>query len=357
VTSRGSFSEGATSGPRLRFVSDDEPGIRRRRAGKGFSYSTPDGSRLTDAETLGWIRSLAVPPAWRDVWISPHRNGHILATGRDARGRKQYRYHPKFRAQREGAKFAQLAQFGRALPVIRRRVDADLRRAGLPREKVLAAVVALLETTRIRVGNEAYARDNRSFGLTTLRRRHVEVDGSALTFSFRGKSGKAHRIGLEDRRLARVVRHCQELPGQRLFTYENGDGTWQAVSSDDVNEYLRAASSQEISAKDFRTWSGTLLAYAALREGTGLEASGADGSDGSAGSDRERRSVFLGVLSEVADRLGNTVAICRRSYVHPAVETWFLAAGDPPRGRGALRRHRPYERELIALLEQAARGG
>ena len=338
-----SITEGATSGPRLRFVLDDEPGIRRRRAGKGFTYLDPDGGRLTDAETLGWIRSLAVPPAWHDVWISPYRNGHILATGRDDRERKQYRYHPKFRAQREGAKFAHLAEFGRALPLIRRRVDADLRRTGLPREKVLAAVVRLLETTGIRVGNEAYAMENRSFGLTTLRRRHVAVEGSAVTFSFRGKSGKAHRIGLQDRRLVRVVRRCQELAGQRLFAYETDDGSWQAINSDDVNDYLRAASGSDISAKDFRTWSGTLLAYAALREG---------GPD-AAGSESARRRAFLSAIAGVAEELGNTVAVCRRSYVHPAVKNWFLGAADPPRGRGALRRHQPYERELIALLERA----
>jgi DNA topoisomerase I len=348
VTPAIAVTEGATAGPRLRFVLDDEPGIRRRRAGKGFTYAAPDGKRLTDAETLGWIRSLAVPPAWSAVWISPYRNGHLLAIGRDARGRKQYRYHPKFRARREAAKFGQLAEFGRSLPAIRRRVDADLRRAGLPREKVLAAVVALLETTGIRVGNEAYAQENRSFGLTTLRRRHAAVDGSAVTFSFRGKSGKVHRIGLQDRRLARVVRHCQELPGQRLFTYQAEDGSSQVISSDDVNEYLRAASGRDISAKDFRTWSGTLLAFAALRE---EKASGSD----APGSEAARRSAYLAALARVAETLGNTVAVCRRSYVHPAVETWFVAAGEPPRGRGALRRHRPHERELIALLERAAR--
>lgn len=348
MTPAASATEGATAGPRLRFVLDDEPGIRRRRSGKGFTYTAPDGSRLTDTETLCWIRSLAVPPAWNDVWISPYRNGHILATGRDARGRKQYRYHPKFRARQEAAKFGQLAEFGRTLPAIRRRIDADLRRNGLPREKVLAAVVALLEATAIRVGNEAYAQENRSFGLTTLRPRHVAVDGSAVTFSFRGKSGKAHRIGLENRRLARVVRHCQELPGQRLFTYEAEDGSPQVITSDDVNEYLRAASGRDISAKDFRTWSGTLLAYAALRE---ARASGSE----DPGSEAARLSAYLAAIAEVAETLGNTVAICRRSYVHPAVETWFLAAGEPPRGRGALRRHRPYERELIALLERAGR--
>ncbi|MEO8230207.1 MAG: DNA topoisomerase IB, partial [Chloroflexota bacterium] len=287
-------------------------------------------------------------PAWNDVWISPYPNGHILATGRDARSRKQYRYHAKFRARREAAKFGQLAEFGRALPAIRRRVDADLRRAGLPREKVLAAVVALLETTGIRVGNETYAQQNRSFGLTTLRPRHVAVDGSPLTFSFRGKSGKAHRIGLQDRRLARVVRRCQELPGQRLFTYEAEDGSTQTINSDDVNQYLRAASGREISAKDFRTWSGTLLAYAALRE---THASESDAN----GSEAARRSAYLAAIAGVAEALGNTVAVCRRSYVHPAVETWFGAAGEPPRGRGALRRHRPYERELIARLERAGR--
>lgn len=351
MTSPASVTEGATAGPRLRFVSDDEPGFRRRRAGRGFTYRTAEGRRLTDPETLDWIRSLAVPPAWRDVWISPHRNGHILATGRDARGRKQYRYHPKFRARREGAKFAHLAEFGRALPAIRRRVDADLRRPGLPREKVVAAVVALLETTTIRVGNEQYARENRSFGLTTLRRRHVAVKGTAVTFSFRGKSGKTHQVGLEDRRLARVVRRCQELPGQRLFTYETDDGSWQAIDSDDVNAYLRDASGQDITAKDFRTWVGTLRAYVASRAATA-----SDGGAARPTSESARRSAFLDVVASVADQLGNTVAVCRRSYIHPAVESWFLEAGEVPRGRGALRRHRPYERELIALLERAGGG-
>jgi DNA topoisomerase-1 len=312
ATARLAQSTGAFMG--LYYSSDADPGIRRRRAGRGFSYRDPHGRTIRDPERIAWIRSLAVPPAWTDVWICPRPDGHLLATGRDARGRKQYRYHPRFRASREAAKFDHLARFGRRLPRLRRRVAADLRRPGLPREKVLAAVVALLESTAIRVGNEAYARENRSYGLTTLRPRHAATEGDTVQFTFRGKSGKAHRVRLRDRRLARVVRRCQELPGQRLFQYLDDDGDWAAVTSDDVNAYLREAIGDEFSAKDFRTWVATLAAFEAIDEGSAETA-----------RDPELDPVKIG-LERAAASLGNTVAVCRRSYVHPAVL-------EPVRGR------------------------
>jgi DNA topoisomerase-1 len=285
----------------LRYVNDDEPGITRRRAGKGFSYRSPDGARITDEDTLARIRSLAVPPAWTNVWICRSPRGHIQATGRDARGRKQYRYHALWSQTRDEAKYERTIAFARALPSLRRQVSRDLRKHGLPREKVVAAVVRLLGATLVRVGNEEYARDNQSFGLTTLRNRHAAVRGSALKFSFRGKSGVKHSVGIRDRRLARVVRECQDLPGQRLFEYVDEDGAVQAVHSDDVNEYMRAAMGGDFSAKDFRTWAGTVLAARALRD---LEPT--------------QKSVKEAIAS-VAASLGNTPAVCRRCYVHPAI--------------------------------------
>jgi DNA topoisomerase-1 len=285
----------------LRYVNDDEPGISRRRAGKSFSYTGPDGARVTDDETLARIRALAVPPAWTDVWICRSARGHIQATGRDARGRKQYRYHALWSQTRDAAKYERTIAFARALPRLRRQVARDLRRRGLPREKVVAAVVRLLEATLVRVGNEEYARDNRSYGLTTLRNRHAAVRGSALKFTFRGKSGVNHSVGIRDKRMAKVVRDCQELPGQRLFGYVDDDGEVQAVDSDDVNEYLRAAMGDDFSAKDFRTWAGTVLAARALRD---LDA-----------TDKSVKQA----IEQVASELGNTPAVCRRCYVHPAI--------------------------------------
>ena len=249
----------------LRYSTDSRPGWTRHRAGRGFSYRDTDGSTIRDAETIARIRALAIPPAWTDVWICPWPNGHLQATGRDARGRKQYRYHARWRARRDTDKFDRMLAFAKALPRIRKRCDADLARRGLPREKVLAAVVRLLELTLIRVGNDEYARLNRSFGLTTLRDRHVRVERSAIRFRFRGKSGKQHEVGLRDRRLARVVRTCQELPGQELFQYVDEDGLVRDVTSDDVNDYLRQVGGGAFTAKDFRTWAGTVLAYRALR--------------------------------------------------------------------------------------------
>ncbi|HEY8179978.1 MAG TPA: DNA topoisomerase IB, partial [Candidatus Limnocylindria bacterium] len=250
----------------LRYVTDASPGIRRRRAGRGFSYIGPDGKRVTNRDQVAWIRSLAIPPAWTDVWICTLRRGHLQATGRDVRGRKQYRYHPDWRAVRDDAKYGRMIAFGQALPAIRRRVDADLRKHGLPRERVLAAVVLLLEKTRLRVGNEEYARDNRSYGLTTLRDRHAEVGSSRIRFRFRSKGGKASDVELSDARLARIVARCQDLPGQELFAYLDDDGEVRAIGSSDVNDYLRDITGQDFTAKDFRTWSGTVLAAWALKE-------------------------------------------------------------------------------------------
>ena len=261
---------------------------------------------------LARIRSLAIPPAWTDVWICSNPLGHIQATGRDARGRKQYRYHPRWRQVRDETKYHRLIAFARALPRLRARVNTDLGLPGLPRRKVLAAVVRLLEETRMRVGNEEYAQNNRSFGLTTLRSRHATVDGATLRFQFRGKSGRRHTIDLRDRRLARIVRRCQDLPGQHLFQYRDDEGGWESVDSDDVNGYLREASDEDITAKDFRTWAGTLLAYGFLARRVASTENG------------DARHDVVEAVREVADQLGNTPAVSRRSYIHPGVVDAYL---------------------------------
>jgi DNA topoisomerase I len=297
----------------LRYVSDIQPGVRRKRAGKGFTYVGPDGKTIHDAAELARIRSLAIPPAYTDVWICPSPNGHIQATGRDARGRKQYRYHPKWREVRDETKFGRMLAFSEGLPAIRERVERDLSLPGLPREKVLATVVRLLESTCIRVGNDEYAKSNRSFGLTTLQDRHVEISGSNLRFEFRGKSGKVHKVDLNDRRLARIVQRCQALPGEDLFQYVDDDGVRQTVGSGDVNDYIREISGQEFTAKDFRTWNGTLLAVAALKE------------VGAWTSQRQAKSHVLRAIDRVAEQLNNTRAVCRKYYVHPAVFESYLA--------------------------------
>lgn len=292
-------------------VNDGAPGLLRKRSGAGFSYVDAKGHAVRAAATLARIRALAIPPAWRDVWICADARGHLQATGRDARGRKQYRYHAAFRTAQENHKFAHLAAFAAVLPKIRRRVARDLRRAGLPREKVLATVVHLLETTLIRVGNADYARDNNSFGLTTLRDAHVAVKGSALRFHFKGKSGKVWRLSLSDRRVAATVRACQDLPGQHLFQYQDDDGALHAVSSSDINRYLREISGRDVTAKEFRTWAGTVLAAAAFRRAAAPD------------SARAAKREINAVIAAVAERLGNTVAICRKCYVHPAVVEAF----------------------------------
>jgi len=299
----------------LTYVTDALPGISRRRFGRGFRYSTPDGRPLDDPRELERIRRLVVPPAWRDVWICPDPHGHIQAIGRDARRRRQYRYHPRWRQLRDEAKFSRMVAFGRALPAIRARVEVALRRPGLSREKVLALVVRLLEITLIRVGNEEYARENASFGLTTLRRRHVAVSGGELRFRFRGKSRKEHDFGIRDRRLSRIVRRCQELPGQELFRYVDGRGRTRGVGSADVNDYLRAVSGRDFTAKDFRTWAGTVRAAWALNA---LEPFT---------SQRQAKRNLTRAVASVAARLGNTPAVCRRCYIHPVVVESYLDGG------------------------------
>jgi DNA topoisomerase-1 len=304
----------------LRYATDARPGISRRRSGRGFTYRDADGATIRDRETLARIRALAIPPAWNEVWICPWPNGHIQASGRDARGRKQYRYHAGWQHRRGTDKFDRMLAFAEALPRIRGRCDADLARPGLAREKVLAAVVRLLELTLIRVGNDEYARLNRSFGLTTLRDRHARIDGPAVRFRFRGKSGKPHEVGLRDRRLAGVVRRCQELPGQELFQFVDEDGEVRDVASEDVNAYIRDASGGDFTAKDFRTWAGTVLAYRALRA---LQPHSGD---------RSPQRNVVEAIRQTADQLGNTPAIARGSYVHPAVLEAYLAGSI----RGAL---------------------
>ena len=296
----------------LRYMSDATPGVRRRRAGKGWSYLGADGERVTDPKRLAWFKRLAVPPAWTDVWISPIQRGHIQATGRDARHRKVYRYHPRWRAVRDEVKYGRMIDFGKALPRIRRHLEKDLARSGVPRRKVLAAVVRLLEKTSIRVGNEEYARENRSFGLTTMRNRHARVGTTGITFRFRGKSGKDHEVKVIDRRLARIVRRCQELPGQELFQYVDADGERRSIDSADVNEYLRDVAGEDFTAKDFRTWQGTVLAAWALKEFEIVD------------SEAQAKQNVMRAIERVAQQLGNTPAVSRKSYVHPSVIAAYL---------------------------------
>jgi DNA topoisomerase-1 len=313
----------------LRYVSDAGPGFRRQRSGTGFSYRDADGVVLRDKITLQRLRSLAIPPAWTAVWICPGADGHIQATGRDARGRKQYIYHPDFRALRESGKYAALPGFARLLPAIRAQVTADMARSGLPREKVLAAIVYLLERTLIRIGNADYAEQNGSHGLTTLTRKHVKVEDGRLRFRFTGKSGKSWDLQLHDRRVLKVIRACQELPGQELFRYRSEDGAVLAVSSADVNEYLRSVSGSEVTAKDFRTWAGTVLAALALQAFDAPQ------------SQREARRNLKAAITEVSGKLGNTVTICRKCYIHPVVIERYMA--------GQHRLRMPTKTDIIGL--------
>ena len=323
----------------LRYVSDRRPGIRRRRAGAGFVYLDARGRPVRNAAVLRRIRALVIPPAWQDVWICPLANGHLQATGRDARGRKQFRYHARWRQVRDETKYARMIAFAAALPRIRTRVQEDLARPGLPREKVLATVVRLLESTFIRVGNAEYARDNESYGLTTLRDRHVRVDGPQLHFRFRGKSGKEQTVRISDRRLARIVRRCRDLPGQDLFQYIGDDGVQRAVGSSDVNAYLREIAGEDFTAKDFRTWAGTVLAALALQ------------ACARADSPALAKRHIVQAIQETAKQLGNTPAVCRKCYVHPAVLEAYLdgvtltpASGAPPTGL------HPEEAAVLVLL-------
>jgi DNA topoisomerase-1 len=296
----------------LRYVSDETPGIRRARQGDRFCYVDARGRTIDDETWLARLEALRIPPAWTDVWICPQPNGHLQATGRDARGRKQYRYHPRWREVRDEAKYGRLIAFGQALPAIRARVEQDLRRRDLSREKVLATVVRLLETTLIRVGNREYARANRSYGLTTMRDKHVHVGDDKVTFTFCGKSGKQHTITLNDRRLARIVKRCRDLPGYELFQYIDERGQRQTIGSSDVNDYLREMTGQEFTAKDFRTWAGTVLATTTLRELAPH------------GSAAEAKKNIGRAIEHVAEQLGNTPTICRKCYVHPAVLDAYL---------------------------------
>jgi DNA topoisomerase I len=300
----------------LRHMSDAAPGIGRRRASCGFRYLRPKGGAVRDIATLSRIRALAIPPAWRAVWICPRADGHLQATGRDARGRKQYRYHARWRETRDETKYGRMLEFAAALPAIHRRVGRDLARHGLPREKILATVVRLLETTLIRVGNEEYARENESFGLTTLRTRQVKVNGSKVRFQFRGKSGVEHAIELEDRRMAAIVKRVRELPGQELFQYVDEDGSLRSIGSADVNAYLKEISGEDFTSKDFRTWAGTLLAARALGRLGGFDSQA-----------QAKRNVATAVEA-VARLLGNTAAVCRKCYIHPVVLESYLR-GEP----------------------------
>jgi DNA topoisomerase I len=296
----------------LRYVTDSAPGIRRRRRGRGFLYTRPDGAPVRDKSELERIRKLVIPPRWTDVWICTSSAGHLQVTARDARGRKQYRYHARYRAVRDDTKFWRMLEFSQVLPRIRQRVEQDIAAQRLTREKVLATVVWLLEKTLIRVGSDEYARDNGSFGLTTLRRRHVAVSGAKLRFTFRGKSGVPHTVAVTDRRIARIVQRCQELPGQELFQYLDDDGERQSVDAGDINQYLREIAGRQVTAKDFRTWAGTMLAATTLRE------------IGRFTTEKEGNANIVRAMDQVAKRLGNTRAVCRKYYVHPTVLEAYL---------------------------------
>jgi DNA topoisomerase-1 len=332
----------------LRYVSDEVPGITRKPAKNGFRYFDADGKPIRDEDTLARIKSLAIPPAWTDVWICPRENGHIQATGRDAKKRKQYRYHPRWRSVRDEAKYGRMLSFGKALPMIRKKVGKALKLPGLPREKVLATVVYLLQATMMRIGNEEYARHNKSFGLTTLRDRHVRIDGSEVEFHFRGKSGVRHSIKVDDPRLARIIKRSRDLPGQELFQYIDDDGEQRTVGSADVNEYLREITGEDYTAKDFRTWSGTILAAMALQEFRKFD------------SEAQAKKNIVRAIESVAEKLGNTPSICRKCYVHPAVLDAYLDGtmlhALQLRTREELVNDihalRPEEAAVLALLQQ-----
>jgi DNA topoisomerase I len=335
----------------LRYVTDTVPGISRKRRGKSFRYLNPDGTAVKDPTVLARIKSLAIPPAWTDVWICINANGHLQATGRDARKRKQSRYHPRWREVRDETKYERMKAFGAALPKIRKRVERDLALPGLPREKVLATIVRLLETTFIRVGNEEYARENQSYGLTTMHDKHADIRGSTVHFKFKGKSGKLHNIDVNDRRLARIVKQCRDIPGYELFQYFEEDGSHRSVDASDVNEYLREISGEPFTAKDFRTWAGTVLACSMLREFEEFE------------SQTQAKKNLVAAIKSVAERLGNTPSVCRKCYVHPAVIETYMG-GEMiktfeqevkralPRSPHALRRE---EFDLLRLLELEAK--
>jgi DNA topoisomerase-1 len=342
----------AAKPPQLKYVSDAAPGLRRVGDAPKFRYLDAAGRVVRDRATLQRIRSLVIPPAWTDVWICPYANGHIQAVGRDQKGRKQYRYHTDYRAAQDEAKFDRMVAFARVLPKIRRRVARDMAKPGLPREKVLAAVVKLLETSLIRVGNEEYEKQNGSFGLTTLKDRHAEIHGSLIHFHFRGKSGVVHDIDLQDRRLAKIVKACQDLPGQELLQYLGDDGQVRDVGSADVNEYLHEIAGEEFTAKDFRTWAGTVLAALALQEVEAFD------------SQAQAKRNVMAAIRRVAEKLGNTPAVCRKCYVHPRVIDSYLQGTmlDAMKRRAAsemakFRDLAPEEAAVLALLRRRLANG
>lgn len=343
----------AATAASLKYVSDEAPGIRRKKAGTGFTYVGASGKPVRDEQTLRRIKSLVIPPAWTEVWICPDVDAHLQATGYDARNRKQYRYHPRFREVREQTKYNRMLDFARALPAIRRRVERDLNLRGLPREKVLAAVVKLLETTLIRVGNDEYAASNNSFGLTTLRDKHARINGSRIRFEFKGKSGVEHDIDLSDPRLARIVKQCQELPGQELLQYVDEDGNVRDIGSSDVNAYIHDIAGDDFTAKDFRTWAGTVLAAMALRE---LE---------SFDSQAQAKKNIVRAVESVAKKLGNTNAVCRKCYIHPAVLDSYVEGSlletlkrkTEAKLTKGLKSLKPEEAMVLTLLQQRLKRG
>ena len=336
----------------LRYVTDASPGIQRKRAGDKFSYIGPDGKAISDPAELKRIESLRIPPAWTNVWICTNPNGHIQATGRDAKGRKQYRYHQRWREVRDETKYHRIISFAENLPKLRERVAHDLSHSGLPREKVLATLVRLLDTTHIRIGNEEYARENNSYGLTTLRHEHVDVLGAKVVFHFRGKSGKEHIIDVKDRQLAKIVKRCQDLPGHELFEYIDEDGELRKVESNHVNDYLHEVTDQSFTAKDFRTWGGTVIATEALREMGGFD------------SQTKAKKNVVQAIKAAAEHLGNTPAICRKCYVHPAITDAYMNGSllnflkqyaereKKPSSKEGLR---PDESLVLAFLEQESK--
>ncbi len=332
----------------LRYVTDAKPGISRARWRSKFRYLMPDGSPIRDEKTLARIKSLVIPPAWTSVWISTHANGHLQATGRDVKGRKQSRYHPRWREVRDETKYERMALFAAALPKIRARVEEDLALPGLPRQKVLATIIRLMETTHIRVGNQEYARENKSYGLTTMRNKHVEVTGPKVTFTFQGKSRVQHSISLEDRRLARIVKRCADIPGYELFQYLDENGDHHAIDSADVNDYLQQIAGEHFTAKDFRTWAGSVLASELLREFQPFSTA------------TEAKKNVVQAIAAVAKRLGNTPSVCRKCYVHPAVLEAYLGGISPAAAKEKLEEEiaertgalRDEEQALIDLLHQ-----
>ena len=333
----------------LRYTHDDVPGITRIRHGKSFSYEYPDRKKVTDRETLDRIRLLAIPPAYTNVWISTFENGHLQATGIDARKRKQYRYHPKWNKVRNETKFHRMVAFGKVLPKIRRTVAKDLKKQNMPKEKVLATIVALLDKTLIRVGNEEYAKENNSYGLTTLHNKHISIAGSTIHFEFKGKSGVNHAINLQDKRLAKIVRDCKDIPGYELFQYIDEQGERHSIHSEDVNEYIKNSSGGDFTAKDFRTWHGTILACEALKDLATFD------------TETEGKKNVVSAIAYVAAKLGNTKAVCRKSYIHPDVINCYLdkslvnnltLSGNV---NTSLKKLHPEEAAVVRFLEKRAK--